>query len=134
MLLAKGAAIDGPIAVAWDGRAQSARAARAALPLLQAAPGVLIVRNTDDATSESEASAPERLRTYLAQHGVADVALRAVRGDRVADSLLKAAQADGCGVLVAGAFGRPRLFEMALGGTTRALVKAEGGPNIMLAH
>jgi len=124
----------GPVAVAWDGSGQAARAVRAALPLLQAASGVLILRNVDDESAEAEASSSEQLRAYLALHGVSNLALSEVRGARVAESLLGAARADKCELLVAGAYGRPRLFEMVLGGTTRALVRAEGGPNLLLAH
>jgi hypothetical protein len=36
--------------------------------------------------------------------------------------------------LVAGAYGRPRLFEIILGGTTRSLTHAPEGPSLLLAH
>ena len=39
-----------------------------------------------------------------------------------------------CGLLVAGAYGRPRLYELALGGTTHALVNAEDRLHLLLAH
>jgi len=135
ILLTKGAPFaGGPVAVAWDGSGQAARAVRAAMPLLRAASGVLLLRNVDDETEEAEASNPERMRAYLTLHGVKNIASRDVRGARVADSLLLAARADKCEVLVAGAYGRPRLFEMVLGGTTRALVHAPDAPNLLLAH
>jgi nucleotide-binding universal stress UspA family protein len=35
---------------------------------------------------------------------------------------------------VSGAYGRPRLYEMVLGGTTRSLVQAEQAPHLLLAH
>jgi nucleotide-binding universal stress UspA family protein len=120
--------------VAWDGSAQAGRAARAALPLLQAAASVLILRNVDDRSSESDTSDVARLEAYLQSHGVKQIKSSALHGERVADSLLAAARAAKCELLVAGAFGRPRLFEMALGGTTRSLVQATGGPNVLLAH
>lgn len=124
----------GRVAIAWDGSGQAARAMRAAMPLLQAASGVLVLRNVDDSSEEADASGPEQMRKHLMLHGVKDVALRDVRGARVAESLLAAARADDCEILVAGAYGRPRLFEMVLGGTSRALVHALGAPNILLAH
>lgn len=124
----------GPIAIAWDGSGQAARAVRAALPLLVAASGVLILRNVDDESAEAEASSSEKLRAYLTLHGATNIALREVRGGRVADSLLAAARADKCELLVAGAYGRPRLFEMVLGGTTRALVQEAGAPNLLFSH
>jgi nucleotide-binding universal stress UspA family protein len=124
----------GPVALAWDGSVQAGRAARAALPLLQAASGVLVLRNIDDETAEAAPGDMERLETYLAQHGVANIAKREIRGANVAASLLEAAKADKCELLVAGAYGRPRLFEMVLGGTTRTLVNDEAGPSLLFAH
>ncbi|HRK65213.1 MAG TPA: hypothetical protein PLN53_12525, partial [Terricaulis sp.] len=94
----------------------------------------LIVRNVDDAGAADAAGDPERLRTYLAAHGVSDIAVRNVRGERVAASLLAAAQADSCALLIAGAYGRPRFYEMVLGGATRAFVIAAEGPSLLLAH
>ncbi|HYD88906.1 MAG TPA: universal stress protein [Vitreimonas sp.] len=134
-LVKQGAFDNGAVAVAWDGSAQAARAARAALPLLQAASRVVILRNVDDQTPESEAGGdPARLGAYLALHGVAKVETRTLHGGHVAQSLLDAARKESCELLVAGAYGRPRLFEMVLGGTTRALVHAADGPNLLLAH
>ncbi|MBK8544901.1 MAG: universal stress protein [Caulobacteraceae bacterium] len=135
ILLTKGAAFaGGPVAIAWDGSGQAARAARAAMPLLQAASGVVVLRNVDDETEEAEASSPEHMRAYLTLHGVKNIALRDLRGARVAESLLSAARADKCELLVSGAYGRPRLFEMVLGGTTRTLVHAPEAPSLLLAH
>jgi len=134
-LVKEGGAISGAAAVAWDGSAQAGRAVRAALPLLQAASRVVILRNVDDQTPESEAGGDSaRLEAYLRLHGVAAIERREVHGERVAKSLLDAARAETCELLIAGAYGRPRLFEMVLGGTTRSLVQASGGPNVLLAH
>lgn len=134
VLLTKGAPFaGGPAAIAWDGSGQAARAIRAAMPLLKLASGVLVLCNVDDEAGAG-ASSQERLRAYLTLHGVENVALREIRGARVADSLLLAARADKCELLVAGAYGRSRLFELVLGGTTRALVHAADAPNLLLAH
>lgn len=135
LLIKSPAYVGGPVAVAWDGSGQAGRAVRAALPLLQAAASVLVVRNIDDQTAEADASGDVgRLKAYLASHGVANIETRELRGQRVAESLLAAAHDAQCEILVAGAYGRPRLFEMVLGGTTRALAHASGAPNILLAH
>lgn len=122
----------GPVAVAWDGSAQAARAVRAALPFLKAASGVLILSNVDEA--EVALVDDEPLRDFLRQHEVANVSSRKVHGENIANSLLDAARADKCAMLVAGGFGRPRLVEFVLGGTTRALVNAADGPHLLLAH
>lgn len=120
-------------AIAWDGSGQAGRAVRAALPYLRQAPNVVVLTNTDDLAGRTPSGA-ERLTEYLALHGVANVSARATGGANVAASLLEGAAAAGCGVLVSGAYGRPRLYEMALGGTTRALVNAQAGPHLLLAH
>jgi nucleotide-binding universal stress UspA family protein len=134
-LLVKGTAYAfGPAAVAWDGSAQAARAVKAALPLLQMASGVFVLQNIEDAPKDADAANPDRLTSYLDQHDVANVATRPARGERVAPSLLAAARADQCELLVAGAYGRPRLYELVLGGTTRALTDAVEPPHVLLAH
>lgn len=132
MLVRGGGPRGGPAAIAWDGSAQAGHAVRAALPLLQTASGVLILRNIDDVDAEDDAG--ERLRAYLAAHGITNVAARHVHGESVAASVLAAAQADKCDLLVAGAYGRPRFFEMVLGGATRAFAHAAQGPSVLLAH
>lgn len=121
-------------AIAWDGSAQAGRAVRAALPLLQLASKVLVLRNTEDEGLDDHAVSPAALADYLGRHGVKGVATRDISGARVAPSLLEAVRAEKCDLLVSGAYGRPRLYEMVLGGTTRSLVQAEQAPHLLLAH
>lgn len=135
VLLAKGKELDfSRIAVAWDGSAQSARAVRAAMPLLREASEVLILHNAEDEAADIEAAKPARLELALAHQGILNVTSRTVSGSRVAESLLEGTRSAKCGLLVAGGYGRPRLFELVLGGTTRALVREEAPPHILLAH
>jgi len=125
----------GAAAIAWDGSAQAGRAVRAAMPLLQFAEEVVILQNADDLSEQTRASAsPEALIAHLARHGVARAKSVAMSGDNVAKALLQGAHEQRCGLLVAGAYGRPRLYELALGGTTRALVNAEDRLHLLLAH
>ena len=125
----------GAAAIAWDGSAQAGRAVRAAMPLLQFAEEVVILQNTSDLSERTRASAsPDALTAYLARHGVSRARSVAVSGDNVAKALLKGAHEQGCGLLVAGAYGRPRLYELALGGTTRGLVNADDRLHLLLAH
>jgi len=121
-------------AIAWDGSAQAGRAVRAAMPLLKAASRVVVLQNTDDRGLDPDDASSERLTDYLARNGVANIATRALQGSSVAASLLAGAQSENCELLVAGGYGRPRLYELALGGTTRALVNAERAPHLLLAH
>ncbi|WP_427306556.1 universal stress protein [Cupriavidus sp. H39] len=65
-----------------------------------------------------------RLVAWLASHGVG-ASVRTGEGDPdlVLPKLARAAQAD---LLIAGGYGRSRLREMMLGGTTRALLRQQG--------
>lgn len=121
------------IALAWDSSAQAGRALRAALPLLAKSEAVVVLTNREDAgAAETDA---EALKAYLALHGIAaPVEAQSLSGGNVAQSLLDGAAQAGCDVLVCGAFGRARLYEWVLGGTTRALVHAKAPPHLLLAH
>jgi nucleotide-binding universal stress UspA family protein len=95
----------------------------------------VVLQHDDDLVGDERiASKPERLIAYLARHGVGRVRIVPVSGDDVASSLLAGAREGNCDVLIAGAYGRLRLNELVLGGTTHSLVNAEGGPHILLAH
>jgi nucleotide-binding universal stress UspA family protein len=94
----------------------------------------VIVSNLEDLGEDVSRANPQRLVSYLRAHGARDAETHNVRGSNIAVSLLAAAKEHDCGVLVAGAYGRPRLYEFVLGGTTRTLVNAEGGPSLLLAH
>jgi nucleotide-binding universal stress UspA family protein len=122
------------VAIAWDGSAQAGRAVRAALPLIKAASRVVVLQNADDSGLDPDDAVVARLTGYLEHNGVTGITVRTVRGAPVAASLITGAQSEGCELLVAGGYGRPRLYELALGGTTRSLVSAESAPHLFLAH
>jgi len=124
----------GKAAIAWDGSAQAGRALRAALPLLQGAPSVVVLRNVDDDAVRPDLADVSLIHDYLTRHGVAEVAMRELHGAQIAASLLDAARGEGAALLVAGAYGRPRLMEIVLGGTTHTLACDPNGPHVLLAH
>jgi nucleotide-binding universal stress UspA family protein len=135
VLVAKATPLDvSAIALAWDGSAEAARAVKAAVPLLHGAARLLVISNIDDGRGGAETIATPRLEQYLRRRGLAALEYRSVEGADVAHTLLQAARDSGCGLLVAGGYGRPRLFELVLGGTTRRFVRAEGVPSLLLAH
>jgi nucleotide-binding universal stress UspA family protein len=122
----------GCIAVAWDGGKEASRAARTALPLLQRARRVVILAALDASSREFD---PERLRGFLAARGVgADIRRIPGGGGDVAGLLLGAAREIGADLLVAGAFGHPRLQEFIFGGATRSLINATDAPSLFLSH
>jgi nucleotide-binding universal stress UspA family protein len=122
------------VAIAWDGSSQAGRAVKAALPVLHTAKDIVICQHPSDLKDLSLASDPAALASYLALHGLTNVRNETVKGDDVAAALMAGARRADCGLLVAGGYGRPRFLELALGGTTRALVNAEGRPHLILAH
>jgi nucleotide-binding universal stress UspA family protein len=120
----------GVAAIAWDGGKEASRAARTAVPLLQKASRV-VVFSAPKATSRK--FEPQRLVDFLAAHGV-KAELEILEGSGDAGGLLTGAcerlKPD---ILVAGAFGHPRLQEFIFGGTTRTLLGAET-PSLFLSH
>jgi nucleotide-binding universal stress UspA family protein len=125
-----GLKVDEVVAVAWDGGKEATRAARTALPLLQKADRVVVLSAPE---LTSRAFDPQRLADFLAARGVA-TELQVLPGKGEAATLiLEAARALGVGLLVAGAFGHPRLREFIFGGATRSLLAAEG-PSLFLSH
>jgi nucleotide-binding universal stress UspA family protein len=77
---------------------------------------------------------PERLMSYLKRNGLTQARFVRLEGANISQALIEGARREGCDVLAAGAYGRPRLYELALGGTTQALVKAQTPPHILLVH
>lgn len=130
LIAREGFTVGGPVAVAWDGGKEASRAARLALPLLEKASRVVILA-APKATSRS--FDPHRLQAYYAARGVeAEVDILPDSGD-AAPLLLYAASKIEAGILVAGAFGHPRLQEFIFGGTTRTLLSADH-PSLFLSH
>ena len=131
VLVARGAVqAGGVVAVAWDGGKEASRAARTALPLLEKATKVVILTAGCGSGRNCQ---PERLQAFFAARGLeSDVQLLKGQGD-AANLLLEAARGLGANLMVAGAFGHPRLREFIFGGTTRTFLAAEQ-PALFLSH
>lgn len=120
----------GVVAVAWDGGKEASRAARLVLPLLEHASRVVLLAAPKAGNRKFD---PARLQAYYAGRGVhAEIETLSATGD-VGPALIEASQGLGANLLVAGAFGHPRLQEYIFGGTTRALLNA-AGPSLFLSH
>jgi nucleotide-binding universal stress UspA family protein len=131
LVVRPGLRVDGCVAVAWDGGKEASRAARTALPLLQKAARVVILSAP---ASSARYFDPARLAGFLAERGVeAEIQTLAESGD-AAPLLLNAAMTVGANLLVAGAFGHPRLQEFIFGGTTRSFLNANDAPSLFLSH
>jgi nucleotide-binding universal stress UspA family protein len=130
LIAREGFSVGGVVAVAWDGGKEASRAARLALPLLEKAAKVVILAAPKASARTFD---PTRLQAYYAARGVeAEVQILPESGD-AAPALLAAAKAAGANVLVAGAFGHPRLQEFIFGGTTRTLLNSDQ-PSLFLSH
>ena len=130
LVVRPGFAVGGIVALAWDGGKEASRAVRTAVPLLEKASRVLILSAPQAASRQFE---PASLQEYLAERGIkSDIEAIEGSGD-AAPKLLKAAVASGANLLVAGAFGHPRLQEFVFGGATRTFFQASE-PSLFLSH
>jgi nucleotide-binding universal stress UspA family protein len=121
---------DGVALVAWDGGKEASRAVRTALPLLEKASAVIVAGAP---AASSRAFELGRLVDFLGARGV-KASARTLDGNNDAAALLLSAAKDvSANLLVAGAFGHPRLQEFIFGGTTRTLLGSEG-PSLFLSH
>ena len=130
LIARQGFEVGGVVAVAWDGGKEASRAARLALPLLEKASRVVLLAAPKATSRHFE---PKRLQAYYAARGVqAEVEVLGQKGEAAA-LLLAAVKSVDAHLLVAGAFGHPRLQEFIFGGTTRSLLAANQ-PSIFLSH
>jgi nucleotide-binding universal stress UspA family protein len=130
LIAREGLKVDGVVAVAWDGGKEASRAARLATPLLEKAAKVVII-SAPKASSRS--FDPARLQGYYAARGVASELQTLDDTGDAAAAIQRVAAEVGADILVAGAFGHPRLQEFIFGGTTRTLLGADS-PSLFLSH
>lgn len=122
--------LDAPVAVAWNGSAEAAAAIRGTLPLLAAAPSVHLIE-----IKERDLAYPHDVAArYLSRHEIpVEIVERVDLDGDVGAALRKAAVDIGAGLIVMGAYGRSRLRELILGGTTREMLARSTLP-LILAH
>jgi len=102
-----------------------------ALPLLQKAGRVVILAAP---ASSARYFDPARLQQFFSQRDIkSEVQIVTESGDP-GPCLLKATKGIEANLLIAGAFGHPRLQEYIFGGTTRAFLNATDGPSLFLSH
>lgn len=108
------------IFIAWNGRAEGARAVGAALPILKKAGKITLLQL--GAINEDRPSL-EDVADYLGDHGLKThmVADHDFNGN-IAEEILRRADDEQADMIVAGAYSHSRWREMILGGVTRHLV------------
>jgi nucleotide-binding universal stress UspA family protein len=109
------------IAIAWNGAPEAIRAVHSALPLLQRANEVLLLRGASRGILEDVAwKPPFDIDAYLDRHGIHPRSQDLVdTAHGIGAALLEQAEAFHADLLVMGAYGRSRFSEWALGGATR---------------
>ena len=117
------------VCLAWNGTAESAASALAAMPWMQKADGVRIL--AADGYQRRGPAAPE-LQAYLSLHGInADIVVFQPVRNSVGAGLLDAARQFGCDMLSMGAYSHSRLRQLILGGVTRHVLENSNLPVMM---
>lgn len=121
----------GTVAIAWDGGREASRALRRAIPLLRDAAKVVVLSVPHAMTEPCDGSLAI---DYLADRGVnAEPKILHTTGD-AGPAILQAVREVGADLLVAGAFGHPRLQRFIFGGATQDLLEDQSGVALFLSH
>ncbi len=108
------------IMIAWNGRAEIARAVTGALPLLKKAGKITIYQLGD---IDDDRPSLEDINTYLHEHGISCSTEKGKVGDNnIGEQLLNAAKEQQADMMIIGAYSHSRWRELILGGATRWLV------------
>lgn len=119
--------------LAWDGSRAAARAFSCALPLLKRSDRVtLLVLNGEHSLKHGMEPGSD-MGLFLARHGVQVAVVREFTRVEIGEALLAVAAAMGNDLLVMGGYGHQRLREVALGGTTRTVLRDMQIP-VLMAH
>jgi len=123
------------VLVAWSGSRESALAVRSSLHLLRRAARVTVIDGSRDEDIDTCALPDTDICHWLDSHGVTATVRRLDDGAKAAPgpALLDIAHAEKADLIVMGAWGRSRLSEMVLGGTTRYLFMQSDVP-MLVAH
>jgi len=117
------------VLIAWNGSREASQAVHDALPLLAAADSVAVLEVDPP---EADRIPGAEIAAHLARHGLNVEARHSIAPDiDVGDELLNAASDGGCDLVVMGAYGRSRLREAMLGGTTRHMLQNLTVPLLM---
>jgi len=120
--------------IAWNSSRASARAANDALCLVERAERTTVLTiNPTEYVTRYRALPPERIVEHLRRHSAA---VEEVRVEQVADASIAAviqeqARRRGADVIVAGAFGHPKVWEKLMGGVTCDLLAQMPLPMLM---
>jgi nucleotide-binding universal stress UspA family protein len=119
--------------IAWNGSPQSARAVRAAMPLLAMAKSVLVAI-VDEGAPPAGIEQGADIGAYLARHDL-DVTVRTIANahEGAGQAVLMLAADEEASWLVMGAYGHSRIRQFLLGGVTRHVLASATLP-VLMAH
>ena len=120
------------VLVAWNSSRASARAVNDALPLIERAERVSVLAVNPAAFADRyRALPPQQMVEHLKRHGANVEGIWLNTTASIADTILGEAQKVNADLVVAGAFGQPRIWEKLLGGVTRDLLARMNLPVLM---
>jgi len=120
------------VMIHWNCSTEQARATAAAMPLLQEAARVTVL--TVSGGQGVPGPTGDQLLAYLQRNGVAAKPMTVgLEGKSTGDAILRAAKAEGCDLLVKGAFTQSRLRQMIFGGATSHILANAELP-VLMAH
>ena len=120
------------VMVHWNGSTEQARAIALAMPLLRLADRVTVL--TVIGGQDVPGPSADDILRQLQHNGIAARPVRVKLGDReTGQAVLDAARAEGCDLLIKGAFTRNRLRQMMFGGATSHIMEHADIP-VLMAH
>jgi nucleotide-binding universal stress UspA family protein len=122
------------VAVAWNSSRACARAVNDALPLIERADKVTVLAvNPESFAERYGALPPEKVVEHLRRHGAAveGLWLNDVPTISIALAVMTEANRLGADLIVAGAYGQPKLWEKMMGGVTHDLLTRMTLPVLM---
>jgi nucleotide-binding universal stress UspA family protein len=120
------------IIIHWNGSTEQARANALAMPLLRLAEQVTVL--TVVGGQGVEGPSADQVRKQLRYNGIAAEPMSIeLEGRSTGEAVLAAAKAQGCDLLVKGAFTRNRLRQMIFGGATSHIMQHADLP-LLMAH
>jgi nucleotide-binding universal stress UspA family protein len=120
------------IMIHWNGSTEQARANAVAMPLLRLAERVTVL--TVVGGQDVPGPSADQVRKQLRYNGIAAEPISVnVDGRNTGEAVLAAAKAQGCDLLVKGAFTRNRLRQMIFGGATSHIMEHAELP-VLMAH
>jgi nucleotide-binding universal stress UspA family protein len=122
------------VMIAWNGSREATRAVADALPFLQMASRVEVVRVTDDKDAADDGAGARGLCRHLSLHDIeAEHITLPIPEIEIPEALLSRAAAQSADLIVFGAYGHSRFRELVLGGVTRHLLGHSAVP-LLVSH